>query len=240
MVMDRYARQKKIIGSIGQDKLTKSSVLMIGCGGLGCPISLYLVASGVGHITLIDDDVVSLTNLHRQVLFGEEDIGLKKVDVAKTKLNAINSHVKVTAISRRLMSDNARGIIEGHDLVIIGCDNFDTRFLVSELCHLLSINYINASVLGDEGAIAFYDNDNGCYQCSTGPKEELSIIPTPNDIGVLGAMVGVIGTLTATMAIEILTGNSDEYINKIFTFNSKNLNVKSYFLEKNVNCHLCK
>jgi len=239
MADDRYARQKKVILDCGQDKLKAASVLIIGCGGLGCPVALYLATSGIGSITLIDDDVVSLSNLHRQVLFSENDIGLSKVEVAKRKLETLNSEVTIKTIDYRLDSNNSKEIIDKHDLVIVGCDNFPTRFVISKTCNELDIPYINASVLGDEGTIAFYDNIHGCYQCMNPDLKSLENIPAPSEIGVLGSMVGVIGTATATMAIEIIIGNQTNYLNKIFSFDAITLNMKSFEIEKNNFCKLC-
>lgn len=239
MEMDRYARQKQVIHDSGQRKLKDSSVLIIGCGGLGCPTSLYLASSGVGKLSLMDDDVVSLSNLHRQILFSEQDIGKSKVKVAQEKLKCLNSDVDITAIDFRIDESNAIETIREHDLVIVGCDNFWTRFIVSNACYQLQIPYINASVLGDEGAISFYDNINSCYQCNNPDFESLNNIPKPSDIGVLGAMVGVIGTSTATMAIEILIGNQTNFLNKHFVFDALTLQMKSFDIEKNDTCELC-
>ncbi|OKO99479.1 HesA/MoeB/ThiF family protein [Xenorhabdus eapokensis] len=236
---DRYDRQIKVIGNEGQRKLKKSSVLIVGCGGLGCPISLYLSTAGVGKITLIDDDVISLSNLHRQILFGENDIGMLKVDVAKRQLLKLNSDIEIISINDRVNINNVEGYIDNHDIVIVGCDNLETRYIANDACCKMHIPYINASVLGDEGSITYFDIDNGCYRCifPSAPKDKL--IPSPVDIGVLGPLVGVIGTTTATMAIEILIGNKLKYINKIFTFDSLTLSMKGYPFSKNEYCCGC-
>lgn len=235
----RYNRQLKVIGSTGQISLEQSSVFIVGCGGLGCPISLYLASSGVGQITIIDDDIVSLSNLNRQVLFGEDDIGLPKVDVAKEKLLKINSHVKVNGINDRLNEYNAMKYIHGHDLVIIGCDNLPTRYVINDVCCKIQKPYINASVLGDEGSIIFFDIAHGCYQCLFPKPPTKNTIPLPEDTGVLGPLVGVIGTVTATMVIEILIGNKFNYINKLFTFDSQTLKMKELPFSKEDSCISC-
>ncbi|PMH07982.1 hypothetical protein BCU75_14475 [Vibrio splendidus] len=240
MVSERYSRQVKVIGNEAQEQLQKSSVLIIGCGGLGCPISLYLSTAGVGSLTLVDDDIVSMSNLHRQVLFGEDDIGLSKVEVASTKLKKLNSNVNIADYHTRLNKENSSSIIDGHDLVIIGCDNFETRFIVSESCQRLQVPYINASVLGDEGAITFFDVQGGCYQCLYPDLDVLNVIPTPSSIGVLGPMVGVIGASASTMALQILIGKKEKYLNKIFSFDSDTLLMKSFYYDKNENCINCK
>jgi molybdopterin/thiamine biosynthesis adenylyltransferase len=237
--MNRYVRQEMVIHKAGQHKLQNSSILIIGCGGLGCPIALYLASSGVGKLTLMDDDIVSLSNLHRQVLFTEQDIGEKKVTIARDKLKLLNSEVNISALDYRLDERNALHEIMEHDLVIVGCDNFWTRFIVSNNCYQTQTPYINASVLGDEGAISYYDNNNSCYQCNNPDYESLNNIPKPDDIGVLGAMVGVIGTAAATMAIEVLIGNQENYLNRHFVFDALTLQMKSFEIEQNDTCKLC-
>ncbi|MBD2794386.1 HesA/MoeB/ThiF family protein [Xenorhabdus sp. 42] len=236
---ERYDRQIKVIGNDGQEKLKKASVLIIGCGGLGCPISLYMSTAGVGKITLVDDDVVSLSNLHRQILFEEDDIGKLKVDVAKRKLLKLNSNIEITGINDRINASNSANYVDNHDIVIVGCDNLETRYIVNDTCCKMGTPYINASVLGDEGSIAYFDIVNGCYRCifPNAPKDKL--IPLPADIGVFGPLVGVIGTATATMAIEILIGNELKYINKMFTFDSLTLKMKGHSFSKDECCRSC-
>jgi len=235
----RYERQRKVIGTLGQEKLKKSAVCIIGCGGLGCPIALYMVASGVGKITLIDDDVVSLSNLHRQILFAEKDIGLSKVAAAKNSLVQLNSHVEIVTVNDRVTAGNVEKYIQGHDLIIIGCDNLPTRYAINDACCVMHIPFINASVLGDEGAITFFDIKNGCYRCLFPDSLSDKVIPPPDKIGVLGALVGVIGTSTATMGIEILIGQEANYINKIFVFDSLSLEMKSFSFSKDNYCSSC-
>ncbi|CAI2161199.1 Molybdopterin-synthase adenylyltransferase [Serratia fonticola] len=236
---ERYGRQIKVIGNDGQKKLKEASVIIIGCGGLGCPISLYMATAGVGKITIIDNDIVSLSNLHRQILFGDSDIGLLKVDIAKKQLLKLNPNIEIISISERLNVSNVEKYIENHDMVIVGCDNLETRYIVNDACCNMRIPYINASVLGDEGSITYFDVNNGCYRCifPSAPKEKL--IPLPEDMGVLGPLVGVIGTTAATMAIEILIGNKLKYINKIFTFDSLTLRMKGYPFTKDKCCLSC-
>lgn len=236
---ERYDRQSKVIGNEGQNKLKNSSVFIVGCGGLGCPISLYMATAGIGKITLIDDDVVSLSNLHRQILFGENDIGFPKVDIAKKQLLKLNSNVEIINITEHLDNNNVEDYISAHDMVIVGCDNFVTRYIINDACCKMNIPYINASVLGDEGSIIFFDVANGCYRCLFPNAPSEKIVPLPKDVGVLGSLVGVIGTAAATMAIEILIGNKINYINKIFTFDSLTLRMKDYPFSRNEDCCSC-
>lgn len=182
---------------------------------------------------------MSLSNLHRQILFSEADIDIPKVYVAKAKLKAINSTAKIDAIWDRLTLKNAQNLIANHDLVIMGCDNFETRILVSKMCRDNDVKYINASVLGDEGNIAYYDNQHNCYMCNTPSNDDLLQIPDPMSVGVLGPMVGVIGTMAATMAVEVLIGNDAPYYNRIYTFDSRTLKIKDFPLEKSINCTVC-
>ncbi|ELG2268044.1 HesA/MoeB/ThiF family protein [Salmonella enterica] len=239
MNIERYERQCKVIGLTGQEKLKNSSILIVGCGGLGCPVALYATSAGIGKITIIDDDIVSLSNLHRQILFGENDIGLSKVTVAKEKLLQINSEIKIIDINDRLNVNNADEYISGHDLVIVGCDNIATRYVINDICCKKHIPYINASVLGDEGAITFFDITHGCYRCLFPDIPTDNSIPLPDNVGVLGPLVGVIGTSAATMAIEVLIGNEFNYINKIFTFDSKTLRMKAFPFSADKHCNNC-
>jgi len=239
MNLSRYERQIKVIGSAGQDRLGGSSVFIVGCGGLGCPIAIYLAASGVGNITIIDDDVVSLTNLHRQIIFKESDIGLPKVAVAKKYLSDLNSEVNIFAIKDRLNKDNSKKYLEGVDLVVVGCDNYATRYDVNDACSKLGQRLVNASVLGDEGNVSFFDMKNGCYACDFPEAPPSNSIPLPGDVGVLGSLAGVVGTMAATMAIEILIGNEINYVNKIFTFDSVSFRSAILPLEKNTFCKTC-
>lgn len=235
----RYERQRKVIGTLGQDKLKNSAVCIIGCGGLGCPIALYMAASGIGKITLIDNDIVSLSNLHRQILFGEKDIGLPKVDVARNSLLLLNSHVEVVSIKDNVTADNVDKYIPGHDLIIMGCDNLPTRYVINDACCAMQIPFINASVLGDEGTITFFDVAHGCYRCIFPDPLSDQMIPPPDKVGVLGALAGVIGTATATMGIEILVGQRKNYLNKIFVFDALSLEMKSFLFLKDNHCSSC-
>lgn len=239
MNAERYIRQVNVIGHLGQELLSKSSVVIIGCGGIGCPISLYITSSGVGRVTIVDNDVVSISNLHRQILFDEYDVGLPKVDVARGKLERINSNVEIISVNDYVNIDNVDDIISGHDLVIIGCDNLSTRYILNDACCRIGIPFINSSVQGDEGSISFFDITNGCYRCLFPDPLSEHIIPRPEETGVLGAMTGVIGTATATMAIEILIGNESNYINKIFNFDSLTLKMKSFDFSKELMCETC-
>lgn len=236
---ERYGRQVKVIGNDGQKKLKEASVVVIGCGGLGCPISLYMATAGVGKVTIIDNDVVSLSNLHRQVLFGDSDIGMLKVDVAKRQLLKLNPNIEIISVNDRVNVNNVQRYIESHDIVIVGCDNLETRYIVNDACCNMKIQYINASILGDEGSITYFDIDNGCYRCIFPNVPKDKSIPLPDEMGVLGPLVGVIGTITATMAVEVLIGNKSKYINKIFTFDSFTLRMKGYPFSKDVCCLSC-
>lgn len=239
MIDARYMRQYSIIGVEGQDKLNNSSVAIVGAGGLGCPISLYLVAGGIGKITLIDNDNVDLSNLQRQVLFGEEDIGSPKVEVAKKRLKAINSRLNIVIHQNRLTKSNAESYLKGHDLVIDGCDNYDTRYLVNDVCCQLNQKFLSASVLTNTGQSAYFDIQNGCYRCLFPEPPPSYLSPNCAEAGVLGALVGVIGTLAATMAIDILLGNVETYRNKFYTFGSLPLKLQEFKYSKDASCPSC-
>lgn len=236
----RDKRQINVISPHGQKKISNPSVFIVGCGGLGCPVSLYLTASGVGEISIIDDDVISVSNLHRQILFDERDVGKPKVMVAAEKLRKINSAARLNVYRDRISKHNAEKYLKGHDLVILGCDNFLTRYIVNDACCRLNIPFINASVQGDEGSLSYFDIEHGCYRCIFPEIPPDLVLPTPEEAGVLGPVVGVIGTTAATLAVRILTGNYEHYLNTIYNFDSTTLQMNTYSFTKESCCPGCK
>lgn len=221
---ERYQRQiiLKGFGNEGQHKIMQAKVLVIGAGGLGCPALQYLVAAGVGSIGIVDDDVVSLSNLHRQVLYATEDISLLKVDVAAAKLNRLNAGVKIVTHPQKLENTNALHIISAYDLVIDGTDNFASRYLINDACVLLNKPLIYGAVSQYEGQVTVFANN-----IFAGINYR-SIFPHPPkngevlncaEAGVLGMLPGIIGTMQAAEALKLITGIGSPLVNKLLTYN---------------------
>ena len=197
----RYSRHLTLpeVGVEGQLRLRSASVLLVGAGGLGSPLGIYLAAAGVGRIGIIDFDRVELSNLHRQILYGDADIGRPKIELAQRRLNEINPHVRVETHDARLTSDNALEILERYDLVIDGTDNFPTRYLVNDACVLAGKPNVYGSIFRFEGQASVFWADRGpCYRCLYPEPPEPGSVPNCAEGGVLGVLPGIIGTLQAT------------------------------------------
>lgn len=224
--MSRYHRQiiLKELGQTGQNQLTHAKVLVVGAGGLGCPALLYLVAAGVGHIGIVDDDVVALSNLHRQVLYGPEDIGQLKATVAQRVLSAQNPEIQLVAYPTRLTTVNAWDIVAPYDMVLDGTDNFTTRYLLNDLCFLQQKPLIFGAISQFEGQISVFNlPQNGIIAANY-----RDIFPTPPaegtvhncaEAGVIGVLPGIVGSLQAAEVIKIITGIGRPLANAIMTYN---------------------
>lgn len=211
--MSRYARHLSLkeIGPAGQQKIAEASVLVVGAGGLGCPVLMYLAAAGVGHIGIIDNDAVSLSNLQRQVLFRESDVGKNKATAAKSHLQQLNSTIQLTAFPEKLSSSNAMGVIEAFDMVIDCTDNFPTRYLLNDACLLTGKPYIYGAIHRFEGQVCVFNltaesaNYRDLYPAPPAPGS----VPTCEEEGVLGVLPGLIGTMQAIEALKIITGSGE-------------------------------
>lgn len=208
--LERYARHIVLreVGGLGQRKLKQARILCVGAGGLGSPALMYLAAAGVGRLGIVDDDTVSLSNLQRQILHATKAVGTLKTDSAKATLNGINPHIETGLHPFRLTQDNAKETIQDYDLVLDGCDNFQTRYLVNETCTRLKIPLISGAITQWEGQISLFDPANGtpCYACIF-PKEPADgLAPSCAEAGVMGALAGIIGSMMAAEAIKHVTG----------------------------------
>ncbi|MBA3670843.1 MAG: ThiF family adenylyltransferase, partial [Gemmatimonadaceae bacterium] len=193
----RYSRHLILpnVGLVGQRKLKAARILVVGAGGLGSPVALYLAAAGLGTIGLVDFDVVDVTNLHRQLLHGTADVGRPKLDSAWDRLHAINPHVRVELHSLRLTSANALDVIRGYDIVVDGTDNFATRYLTNDACVLLGIPNVYGSIFRFEGqASVFATADGPCYRCLFPEPPPPGLVPNCAEGGVLGVLPGMVGT----------------------------------------------
>ncbi|MFD2164439.1 molybdopterin-synthase adenylyltransferase MoeB [Paradesertivirga mongoliensis] len=219
--LNRYSRHLLMdeFGAEAQLKLKASKVLVIGAGGLGCPCLLYLAAAGVGFIGIADDDVVSLSNLQRQVLFNTEDVGKPKAETAKAHLLKKNPHIQIQTHSR-ITRDNVLDIIANYDLVIDGSDNFSTRYLLNDACVITGKPYIHGALFKFEGQVSTFNYQNGpTYRCLYPEAPAAGEVPACGVAGVLGVLPGIIGTWQATEAIKVLTGTGEPLNGKLLVLN---------------------
>lgn len=224
--MERYSRQILLpeIGEEGQIRLQAAKVLIVGVGGLGSPIALYLTGAGVGTIGLVDDDVVSLSNLQRQVLYTEEELGDLKAICAAMHLTALNGEITVNACPGRLSLENARELINQYDIVVDGCDNFATRYLISDLCQELNKPYVYGAICGFEGQVSVfnYGTEKKTYRDLYPDEEEMLRMPPPSK-GVLGVTPAVIGSIEATEVMKIICGFGEVLAGKLWTIDLRTL-----------------
>ena len=218
--MTRYSRQTALpeIGEDGQEKLHKAKVLIVGVGGLGSPIALYLVGAGVGTIGLVDDDTVSISNLQRQILYAENETGLSKVHCAAKRLQALNSEVNILAHPFRLSSENARRLIAEYDIIVDGCDNFSTRYLISDSCSALHKPYVYGAIQGFEGQVSvFCYGDRPRTYRDLFPDETATLqMPAP-DNSVIGVTPAVVGSVEASETLKLICGYGEVLAGKLWT-----------------------
>lgn len=242
--LDRYARHIVLrdIGGAGQAKLLSSHVLLIGAGGIGCPAIQYLAAAGVGTISVIDDDVVSLSNLQRQVLYSDTQIGKAKVDAAAEAVARLNPDISFIPLKQRISSDSSADILKGVDVVIDGSDNFATRLIVNDLCITAQVSLVSAAIGQFHGQIGTFSGwlpDAPCYRCFVGDAHDPDDCDDCATQGVLGAMCGLMGSFAAMEAIRVLTGFGDAQIGKLQIFDGMAPAMRSIKLPKDPECRSC-
>jgi molybdopterin/thiamine biosynthesis adenylyltransferase/rhodanese-related sulfurtransferase len=238
----RYNRQILLpqLGEDGQRALKESRVLLVGAGGLGSPVALYLAAAGVGTIGLVDFDVVDLSNLHRQILHGSAGVGSSKIDSARDRLRDINPNVEVEAYETRFESGNALEIARGYDLIVDGTDNFATRYLVNDASVLLGIPNVYGSVYRFEGQASVFGAPNGpCYRCLFREPPPSHLIPSCAEAGVLGVVPGLVGTIQATEAIKQLLGLGDTLVGKLLTIDVMTMAFRTIEIRRDPECPAC-
>ncbi len=239
--VQRYSRQilLKEIGGVGQNALKAARVLIVGAGGLGGPSGLYLAAAGVGKIGIIDDDYVELSNLHRQIQFKTADISASKVDSLGNSLRQLNPHIVTGHHFERLTDENAMSILKDYDVVLDGCDNFQTRFAVNKACLSLSIPLVSGALGRFDGQLSAFKNDgqSTCYRCFV--PHEPEGIESCAAVGVLGAMAGMIGSMMALEAMKIITGAGEPLYNKLFLFDGLSANARTINLPRDPSCPAC-
>jgi adenylyltransferase/sulfurtransferase len=238
----RYSRHLIIpeVGLEGQRRLKASRVLLVGAGGLGSPLGLYLAAAGVGHLGLVDFDLVDLTNLHRQVIHGTKDLGRPKLDSARDRIADVNPHVRVETYDTRLTSENALEIVRGYDVVIDGTDNFPTRYLVNDACVLSGIPNVYGSIFRFEGQVSIFATEDGpCYRCLFREPPPPGLVPSCAEGGVLGVLPGLVGMLQATEAIKLLLGIGQPLIGRLLLVDALRAQFRTLKLRRDPDCPAC-
>lgn len=241
----RYARHLILdeVGDEGQETLLASKVLVVGAGGLGAPLLMYLAAAGVGTLGVVDDDLVDLTNLQRQVVHVTDAVGRKKTDSAKTTIAALNPGIKVVTHDVRLTAANAAEIMAGYDLVADGSDNFETRYLLNDHCYRIGIPLVAAAMLRFEGQLfTFRRNDDAptaCYRCVFPEAPPPDMVPRCEEAGILGALAGVMGSLQTTEVLKELLGLGESLAGRMLIYDSLATDFHTIKLPRDPNCALC-
>jgi adenylyltransferase/sulfurtransferase len=238
----RYSRHVIIpeVGLAGQERLKASSVLLIGTGGLGSPLALYLAAAGVGRLGLVDFDVVDETNLQRQILHTTRDVGRSKLDSAREKIQAVNPFVEIDTHETRLAADNALDILRDYDVVVDGTDNFPTRYLVNDACVLLGKPNVYGSIYRFEGQASVFDARRGpCYRCLYPEPPPPGLVPSCAEGGVLGILPGIIGTIQANETVKLLLGIGNPLVGRLLLFDALDMEFREVRLRKDPGCPLC-
>lgn len=238
----RYSRHLIMpeVGMEGQLKLKQASVLLVGAGGLGAPLAMYLTAAGIGRIGLVDFDVVDFTNLQRQVIHGTKDVGKKKIDSAFESMRDINPFVELVRHETALSSENAFGIFKDYDYVVDGTDNFPTRYLVNDACVLLNKPNVYGSIFRFEGQATVFATEGGpCYRCLYPEPPPPGLVPSCAEGGVLGILPGVIGLIQATETVKLILGIGQSLIGRLLLYDALNMKFRELKLRKNPECPIC-
>ncbi len=223
-----------------QQKLLGARVAIVGAGGLGCPLAQYLAAAGIGGLTLVDDDVVDMSNLQRQILFGTADVGRPKVEVAAERVRAQNPDVDVRTHQMRLDSSNALDVFRGHDLVIDGTDNFPTRYLTNDACVMLGIPNVYGSIFRFDGQAGVFDAEHGpCYRCLYPEPPPPGSVPSCAEGGVLGVLPGIVALIQATEAVKLLTGIGRTLVGRLLLYDALAMEFTEFTLKKDPGCPVC-
>jgi len=238
----RYNRQIMLpqIGIEGQQRLRAARVLIVGLGGLGCPVAMYLAASGIGELVLTDPDQVELANLQRQILYRSDDIGRDKVEAAQRNLGFLNPEVRFTTYKRKLDADELPAVIRHVDLVVDACDNFATRFMLNRICHELRRPLVSGAVIRFEGQVAVFRHDRPdtpCYRCLYQDMDELA--ESCSETGILGSVAGIIGATQATEAVKVLLGIGKELDGRLLVLDALRMEWRSITLTRDPGCPVC-
>jgi molybdopterin/thiamine biosynthesis adenylyltransferase/rhodanese-related sulfurtransferase len=239
---DRYSRHLLLpeVGEVGQAQLLDARVLLLGAGGLGSPSALYLAAAGVGTLGVVDPDVVDASNLQRQVLHSTKRVGMPKVDSAEQTLRELNPDVRVVKYQERLTSENIDRIFEGYDVVVDGCDNFPTRYLVNDASVMKRVPVVHGSIFRFEGQVTtFMPYEGPCYRCLYPQPPPPHLAPSCQEAGVLGVLPGIIGVIQATEAIKLILKKGTPLIGRLLTYDSLGMKFRELKLRRDRECPLC-
>lgn len=243
--LERYSRHVILpeVGGAGQQKLKAARVLVIGAGGLGSPLLLYLAAAGIGTLGIVDDDTVSLSNLQRQVLHDTDSIGRRKTESAAVALSSLNPHVRVIEHNERLTPENAEALIGAYDIIADGSDNFDTRFLVNDTCFRLKKTLVTAAMLRFDGQLSTFKAHLGaphpCYRCVFPEPPPPGSVPACSEAGVLGALGGVMGSLQALEVVKELLDLGDSLSGRLLLYDALRGDVRTVKLRRDLLCRTC-
>ena len=238
----RYSRHLIMpeVGMEGQRKLKAASVLMIGTGGLGAPLGMYLAAAGVGRLGIVDFDVVDASNLQRQIIHGTSDVGRPKIESARDRMRDINPHIEIETHETRLTSENALRLIKNYNIIVDGTDNFPTRYLVNDACVLSDKPNVYGSIFRFEGqASVFWAKQGACYRCLYPEPPPPGLVPSCAEGGVLGVLPGIIGAIQANETIKIILGAEDILVNRLLLFDAWQMKFRELKLRKDPNCPVC-
>jgi adenylyltransferase/sulfurtransferase len=239
---ERYSRHIKVpeVGEAGQTRLLESKVLLVGAGGLGCPAGLYLAAAGVGTLGFADFDVVDLSNLQRQVLHTNDAVGTPKTESAEKRVRALNPDVKVVRHDQRLEASNVMDIIAPYDVIIDGCDNFSTKYLVNDAAVLAGKTNVYGSIFRFEGQVSVFTPRQGpCYRCLFPEPTPAEMAPSCDEAGVLGVLPGVVGLIQATEAIKLLLGRGEPLRGRLLTYDALAMSFREYKVRRDPGCAVC-
>jgi molybdopterin-synthase adenylyltransferase len=239
--IQRYSRHIILqnVGVEGQQKILEGKVLIVGAGGLGSPVALYLAAAGVGTLGIIDGDTVDLTNLQRQIIHFTADINKPKVTSAKEKIKQLNPDVTVITYHELLTSNNIREIINDYDFIVDGTDNFPVKFLINDACVLSSKPFSHGGILRFEGQTMTYTPGNACYRCVFRNPPPPDAVPTCSQAGVLGSVAGMLGTIQATEVLKFLTGIGELLTNRLLIFQALTMEFRTTRFKRNDACPVC-
>jgi adenylyltransferase/sulfurtransferase len=240
--LQRYSRHIILpeVGGKGQKKILQAKVLIIGAGGLGCPVGYYLAAAGVGTIGIIDNDSVELSNLQRQIAHNTDRLGMLKVESARTTFEALNPDVKVVGIKERMTRDNIMGFMKEYDIVVDGSDNFPTRYLVNDACVMLKKPLVSGAILRFEGQVTtIVPGEGHCYRCLFEEMPPAGLVPSCQEAGVIGAIPGVVGSLQAIEVFKLILGKGDVLKNTLLIYDALKTTFRRVKVPKNPECPVC-
>lgn len=238
----RYSRHIILpeVGGEGQGKINEGRVLVIGTGGLGSPVAYYLAAAGVGTLGIIDDDVVDLSNLQRQILHSTKDIGKPKVESAREKLTALNPDCNVVTYKERLMANNVMEIIKDYDIIVDGTDNFATRFVTNDACVIIGKPFVHGGILKFAGqALTILPGEGPCFRCIFREPPPEGSVPTCSQAGVLGVLAGTIGLIQATEVLKYLIGKGELLVGRLLMYDALAMRYREVEVKRNPECPVC-